>query len=982
MHASSGLLVAALAAAASAQGGPSPTISLVGKRGEVVTTHEVGDTLAVKVDGMAPHTPYDLLLVDDQGTVLATACATADLAGSVEPEVLWWESGVTGTDPDGRGNGGWGFVDFAAAESYLVGRSLSLEVRQANPRQIGAGRLLLAQAVPLQPTRLSPNFWFSDRLGRYRTSFEAGSEDLFVAADHLPAGAVVDLFVVVDRSEWRDGDPLTDVTGAQGAAQKDRITLPPGATSFSVRVWPAGLQRSGTFDLVARINDSRTGQATTLRASDSLFHGFETGVVLEKPVPAGARATGDLEATLTGRRTTNNRFPGFRRQAVFLRHSPVYVNLDPTEVPADHGKVKQAVIYVLPDRDAATWGAQTQLADVTEGIEIKNVKPGTVLSGVHLVWTDPDPGSDGDRFDVVLDFRDDLRLNPPGAGGAAPGSPAPPPAPPTNPLLDGEYDAGRDIVDALDGAAFTVIHDPAEPGPYPVGRTAYDFVDAYDIPYGQYQDQDVDVRAVVAYPGQAAGTDVAVWGTTKRFPVVLILHGNHNVCMNFSCTCSSGNRIPNHWGYDYLLDLWASHGFIAISIDAYDITGCPTDRFIERGALMLEHQRYWTDWDNPAVPDATYSGRFWNRLALDRVGYAGHSRGGEGVAAAIQINQDLALGYDISAAILIAPTDYNWSTPPGGGPTEFLIKDTPVFHIVGSSDGDVSDCQGIQLYDRASPDGHRAAKSQAFIYGADHNSWNTIWIDPNWNGGSEGVGGGRISAQQQQDTGRVFMTSWWMAWLQGREEMLAIHRDVVQSPLLTGVESHWSFEAADRLVVDDFEQLPADKFLNTLGGANAASPTPATFNEYSFGPTGGYNGSFFHHTRGLVLGWNQVTTYETLIPVAWQDISDWTFVEFRCCQIWDNKVLNPGGTQSVLVEVEDANGTKQRLAVEARALTTIPVGYHHPFTGRKSILKSIKIPLRAFTQENSGIDLTKITKIELDLQSTGLVAFDNLQFSK
>lgn len=979
MHASPSFLVAVLAAAAPMQGGPAPAIELVGKRGEVIARHEVGDTLAVRVDGMTPRMVYDLLLVDDLGTVLAGAVATANLDGVIEPEVLWWESGVTGTDPDGRGNGGWGFVDFAAAESYLAGRTLTVEVHQSDPRQVGAGRLLLSRALPVQPQRQSPNFWFSDRMGRYRTCFESGREDLFVAADHLPPGAVVDLFVVPDRTDWRDGDEIVDVTGTNGQVQKERVTLAPGATSFSARVWPAGWQRTGGFDLVARINDPRTGATTTLRPTDALFNGWESGLVIEPPAPALVPVgPTDIEATLTGKRTTNNRFPTFRRQAVFVRHNSIYVNLDPSDVPAGHTKSKLAAIYFVPDRNAALWSAQPALADVTEGVELKNMKPGTLSVGIVLGWTDPDPIDDGARYDVVLDFRHDLRLNPPGAG--SPGLPPPPP-PPTIPLLNGEYDPGYDIIDALDGDAVVVVHDPAGFGPYPIGRTDYDFIDAYDIPYGQYQDQDVDVRAVVAYPGQSAGANVPVWGTTKRFPVIFILHGNHNVCMNFGCTCNN-NRIPNHWGYDYLLDLWASHGFIAISIDAYDITGCPTDRFIERGALMLEHQRYWTDWNNPAIPDATFSGRFWNRLALDHVGYAGHSRGGEGVAAAIQINQDLALGYTISAAILIAPTDYNWSTPPGGGPIEFLIKDTPVFHIVGSSDGDVSDNQGIQLYDRASPDGHRATKSQAYIYGADHNSWNTVWIDPAWNGGSEGVGGGRITAQQQQDTGRVYMTSWWMAWLQDRKEMLAFHRDAVQSPLLTGVETHWSYEPADRLVVDDFEQSPFDKNFNTLTGANTASPAPVTFVETSFGPTGGYNNSFYHHTRGMVLGWNQVTTYETAIPVAWQDVSAYNFLSFRCCQIWDNKALNPGGSQNVKIEIEDANGVRQRLAVEARAFTPIPVGYNHPFTGRKSILKSILVPLRSFTQENSAIDLTRITKVVLDLESTGLLAFDNIQFTK
>ena len=462
--------------------------------------------------------------------------------------------------------------------------------------------------------------------------------------------------------------------------------------------------------------------------------------------------------------------------------------------------------------------------------------------------------------------------------------------------------------------------------------------------------------------------------------MVFVLHGHHNVCLSGGCTCNNG-RIPNHKGYDYLLDLWASHGFVAVSIDGYDITGCPQDRFIERGALMLEHHRYWTDWDDPLVPDATFSGRFWNRLDLDHVGYAGHSRGGEGVAAAVQINLDLALGFNISAALLIAPTDYNWNAPPGGGPLAFVIADTPVFNIMGTSDGDVIDLDGAQLYDRAGPAGRRADKSQAVVYGADHNSWNTVWIDPAWNGGSDGVGGGRITAQQQQDTGRVFMTSWWMAWLQGRPEMLAFHRDVVQSPRLSGVVTHWTYQSADSVAIDDFQQFPRNASQNSLGGSVTVSPPPLTYQESSLRP-GAYNGSFRQDTDGLIVGWNAVTTYETQIPAAWQDVSAYACVAMRVTQIWDNTVLNPGGSQHVLVDLEDAAGHRQSVAVDTRAFTTIPVGYNHPSTQRKSLLKSVRIPLRAFTQDNSALDLKTITKVIITGEATGLLAFDDLQFTK
>jgi hypothetical protein len=46
------------------------------------------------------------------------------------------------------------------------------------------------------------------------------------------------------------------------------------------------------------------------------------------------------------------------------------------------------------------------------------------------------------------------------------------------------------------------------------------------------------------------------------------------------------------------------------------------------------------------------------------------------------------------------------------------------------------------------------------------------------------------------------------------------------------------------------------------------------------------------------------------------------------------------------------------------------------------MLSSIRVPLRAFTQDNSKLDLTQITKIVISFESTGLLAIDDLQFTK
>jgi hypothetical protein len=758
---------------------------------------------------------------------------------------------------------------------------------------------------------------------------------------------------------------------------KKRVQLATNATSFTIEVWPTVYQRSGRFDLVARVNDPTTTARTAFRSDDLLFHGEETGLhVRPASQPFGPAGASDLETQLAGSKTTLSLSPGFRFQDVFLRHDEIRVALDPTDLPPHHPGGDYAQVFVVRARNERQWHAVPRIGpDLTETVDVFKMKAGTLEASINSVWVDPDPADPLDmKCDVVIDFANGtnslLGGGTAGAGGSSGGGTA---------VYDGVYDVGVDVIDKLNDVGFTLVDDPSDPGPYPVGRSQYDFVDAYDIPWGDYKDKKVDVRAVIAYPGQTAGTDVAVWGSTEKFPLIAILHGNHSVCLSGSCTCSAGNRIPNHKGYDYLLDLWASHGFIAVSIDGYDITGCPPDRFIERGALILEHLRRWLDWNNPAVTDPTFSGRYYDRVDVDKIGIAGHSRGGEGVAAAVQINRDLALGYHIISALTIAPTDYNWSTPPGGGPIEFLVEDLPLFNIMGSSDGDVVTSDGAQIWDRSMPDGHRAVKSQAFIYGADHNSWNTVWIDSRWNGFSDGIGNNRITAAQQQDTGRVYFTSWWMATLQGRSEMLAFHRGIIDSPKLAGIRTYWSYEAPDHVNVDHFEDTPQDKTKNSLGDLNSTNPAPVKWLESRLKP-GDYDGSFFQDTKGMIFGWNVLTDYEIDIPSGNQDVTPYQFLHFRVCQIRDN--LNPGGNQNFKVQIEDVNGVRNTVDVNSRAFAPIPVGYFSPAVGTRSMLASARIPLRAFTQNDSGVDLTRVTKVIVTFDNSGLLAFDDIQFTK
>ena len=183
------------------------------------------------------------------------------------------------------------------------------------------------------------------------------------------------------------------------------------------------------------------------------------------------------------------------------------------------------------------------------------------------------------------------------------------------------------------------------PGPHAVGQVDYNFEDEFDlIPTGGMTPAypNVDVRATVRYPASASGVGPPVAGSA-RYPLVVFLHGNHYTCSNpcsGSHSCATADRVPNHRGYNYLLDILASWGFIAVSIDGFDVTMAGSvlmSDYEARGRLVLRHLSKWQAWDaNPTDP---WGGLFRGRVDMSRVGLSGHSRGGEGVVAAEFINR-------------------------------------------------------------------------------------------------------------------------------------------------------------------------------------------------------------------------------------------------------------------------------------------------------------------------------------------------------
>ena len=252
------------------------------------------------------------------------------------------------------------------------------------------------------------------------------------------------------------------------------------------------------------------------------------------------------------------------------------------------------------------------------------------------------------------------------------------------------------------------------------------------------------------------------------FPLVLIVHGNHNM------------RDFSDPGYGYLGELLASRGFILTSVDQNFVNGGVRGENDARGWLLLKHLEAWrefaADEDNP----------FFGKVDMDRVALIGHSRGGEAVGHAAAFNtlkyypDDASLEFDfnfgIRSIIAIAPVDGQYL--PTGRYVPLENVNYLVFH--GSHDGDVTSFHGLRMYHRVRfTDGQPHFKAAVYVYRANHGQWNTVWGNKD-----NGPRSGRIldlrrllDPEDQREITKLYISAFLETTLKGRDDYLPMFRD-------------------------------------------------------------------------------------------------------------------------------------------------------------------------------------------------------------
>jgi len=515
---------------------------------------------------------------------------------------------------------------------------------------------------------------------------------------------------------------------------------------------------------------------------------------------------------------------------------------------------------------------------------------------------------------------------------------------------------------------------------------------------------------------------------TGPFPLVLIVHGNHNM-KEFSDP-----------GYGYLGELLASRGFILASVDENFLNGNMQRENDARGWMLLQHVKAWKTFNDSA------GSPFTGRVDMSRIALMGHSRGGEAVAVAGAFNRlthypddatfKFDFNFDIRSLVAIAPVDGQYR--PAEKPTP--LSNYNYFLIHGSHDGDVSTFSGLTQYERIRfTDGKPYLKSAIWVYRANHGQWNTVW-----NNKDNGPRSGRfldlrglLAPQDQRRFAEVYITAFLEATLREKREYLPMFRDHrVAGGWLPKTMYVTRFQESGFHGAADFEE-DVDVTTGSANGITLLGDSLATWKEAAV-PFRSRGNTMAHNA--VWVGWNnriagddttkmgrpaayaltlgdsartawQVDRASTLVfslaptdakPGPRQPARDTTKAKEDSAKKKAAPKPKPPAPKAardttpfdVSVEIIDASGHSARVPLSRYGPVRRPLeSYVYLRSGRDKlrfgsltevVLQTYSIPLADFARAVPGLDLEHVTRVRFlfDLTPAGTIVLDNIGFSR
>ena len=478
------------------------------------------------------------------------------------------------------------------------------------------------------------------------------------------------------------------------------------------------------------------------------------------------------------------------------------------------------------------------------------------------------------------------------------------------------------------------------------------------------------------------------------FPLVLIVHGNHNM-KDFSDP-----------GYEYLGTLLASRGFITVSVDENFLNQKFGGENDARAFVLLEHLKVWKEWNS------TEEHPFEDKVDMDRIALIGHSRGGESAAHAAAFNKlshypdnaNITLDYNfaIRAVIAIAPCDGQYK--PAGHPTALENVNYLVIH--GGHDADANIFFGVRQFKRVRfTDEHFHFKSAIYIYRANHSRFNTSWgrLDFPAPGGWLINEHPIMDMEDQRQVAKVLISAFLEVTLNGRNEYLPIFKD-------TRYASRWlpediyvnQYQDSNFQVIADFEE-DFDVTTTTIRGGESMGENLTNWRESHVnfrnkGKSSQDNSVVMLYGEKKYEDSNdpnslKIGTYQiTLDPDTRRDLQ----VDN------DSKLLLSIGSENpyqdtlieLTIELSDSDGNHAALplstvgpvhpALNIRYLKVkwIERKFINDFSER--LLQTYEIPLRQFVEANPSLDPSKleIIRFVFDRFPNGPIMLDDIGISK
>lgn len=501
------------------------------------------------------------------------------------------------------------------------------------------------------------------------------------------------------------------------------------------------------------------------------------------------------------------------------------------------------------------------------------------------------------------------------------------------------------------------------------------------------------------------------------YPVLIFLHGNHGTCghlsnprIDDSCqyttsgTCPAGYVVtPNHNGYAYLADRLASWGYLVVSINANRGITCgggvagDSGLNLARGRLILKHLQRLSEWNR--TPGATPlslglgASGLLNQLDFGSVGLMGHSRGGEGVLAAYNLYRDPGSPWPARIGLMTVQGIFELAPVDGQTSRTFTADGTNWAVLLPMCDGDVSDLEGVRVFDRTIRifnEDYVNPKMTYTVWGANHNYYNTEWQTSD-SAGCTGPGNTPlflmpVGSPNQRITGLASINAFFRATAFDTPTSAGYNPAFMQNfnpqyglpPVVTGVtrvdrgftESPFESSGPDQMT-RRFEDFRNPTGTNSPYGTANGIQAPATINH---GTVPNHDSS----QRAGLISWTAAGGFfqtNWAAPAASRDARPYATLDIRLSR--QSSGLNPAGPTNFSIALVRSDGVLST-AVALNAYTDLrgPVGGPG---GLHPILQTARIPLTAF----GAFDLSRLRGIRLIFNgtATGAIYLGDIRLS-